>query len=84
MTTTSQVGSPDPSRQASHSQAEARGAQDVDEAPTCKEIQAANEVYALTPIQRIAVCGKAKQLVAFLNTGSNIHLVRKGFEEEAG
>ena len=35
-------------------------------------------------IQRVTVRGEAKQLVAFFYSGSNIHLVRKRFAEEAG
>ena len=38
----------------------------------------------MTSVQRIAVKGEVKQLVAFFDSGSNIHLVRKQFAEEAG
>ena len=55
-----------------------------DDAPTRKEIQAANEVFTLTNIQRITGRGKAKQLVAFCDPGSYIHLVRRALAEEAG
>ena len=36
------------------------------------------------PVQRVEVKGEAKQLVAFFDAGSNIHLIRKAFMDKAG
>ena len=53
-------------------------------APNPEELRAANETFALTPVQRIAAKGNVQQLTAFFDAGSNIHLVRRAFAEEAG
>ena len=52
--------------------------------PTQKEIYEAGDMFTLTPMQRIAGKRRSKQLVAFFDAGSNIHLVRRKYADKAG
>ena len=52
--------------------------------PTKQEVEEADRVFALIPVQQIVVkSNKHKVLQAFFDSGSNIHLVRRAFAEEA-